>query len=478
MSLAWLASMVLGLNVQADQPERLFALVVGNNMPPGERVPALHWADDDAVRWYVTWHTLGAVVEVLTDLDRQSERLYGDAIPAHQPVTRASLRAAMDRLSRQISEARRAGARTVFYFVYAGHGELKGDEGQVTFSDGPLTRDQFYAEVLERSPAHVNHVIVDACSSYYFVFQRGSGGSRRPWMFGSYAGASSRFPNTGFLLSTSSSSPSHEYEDFQGGIFSHELLSGLLGAADFDADGHITYRELSAFVRLANEPVRNDRYRPQLLSRPPSAGSDVVVTLPPPRAGAVSIQPGSPRRLSLEDDRGIRWADFHAGADASLQLRLPEPPWKPAQFFLSGKEGEYTLAPEVQVNLEDIPLDPARVIQRGGMERAFRDLFAQPFDRRAIDRALALSLEDRPEEVPFLYRSSTRTATVGLALGTLAGSLGLFGWMDRQGGADRYPKLANVASVSMLISLGSFLTWAVLDALAARREAAATLPEP
>ena len=63
-------------------PVKRFALVVGSNRPPRPGLATLRYADDDAVRWTVLFQTFGAEVELLTDLDAESERLYGLDVPA------------------------------------------------------------------------------------------------------------------------------------------------------------------------------------------------------------------------------------------------------------------------------------------------------------------------------------------------------------------------------------------------------------
>src|SRR5262249_46623715 len=145
-------------------------------------------------------------------------------------------------------------------------------------ADGHLSRHDLEDRILARSAADTNHVIIDACRSYYIAYDRGPGGQRRKWLEPYFeSGAASPFRNTGFVLASSSGGRTHEWEEFQAGIFSHEVRSGLLGGADTNGDGRITYAELAAFVRVANQAVRNGRYRPEILARAPVTGDDVLL---------------------------------------------------------------------------------------------------------------------------------------------------------------------------------------------------------
>lgn len=138
---------------------RRFALVIGNNVPPHAGLSRLRYADDDAVRWAVTFEALGAEVEVLTELDEESRRLYGPLSFKPSRPTSASLSAAVGRLASRVSAAHAAGAHATFYFVYAGHGDVDGGHGYVSLVDSRLTRDDLGATVLGRLGADTNHVI-------------------------------------------------------------------------------------------------------------------------------------------------------------------------------------------------------------------------------------------------------------------------------------------------------------------------------
>src|SRR5690349_1517821 len=113
------AMMLMLAAVTAPAPAvQRFALVVGHNEPPRPELPRLRYGDDDAVRWATLLRGYGADVEVLTTLDDESRRLYGDRLPALAPPTRAQVTAAMERLGAAIRAAHAAGMRTAFYFVY------------------------------------------------------------------------------------------------------------------------------------------------------------------------------------------------------------------------------------------------------------------------------------------------------------------------------------------------------------------------
>ena len=64
-----------------------------------------------------------------------------------------------------------------------------------------------------------------------------------------------RYPNAGFLLSTSDRREVHEWVGYRGGVFSYQVLGAMHGAADVDEDGVVSYAEAHAYVVAANMAV-------------------------------------------------------------------------------------------------------------------------------------------------------------------------------------------------------------------------------
>src|SRR6185369_6871401 len=111
-----------------------------------------------------------------------------------------------------------------------------------------------------------------------FATSRGAGGTHRPVHGFLEDALEARGAGIGFLVSSSQSGESHEWEAFQSGVFSHEVRSGLTGAADADGDGLVSYREIAAFVLRANAAIVNEQYRPAVHAHPPN-GDDILLDL-------------------------------------------------------------------------------------------------------------------------------------------------------------------------------------------------------
>ncbi|HEY3595157.1 MAG TPA: caspase family protein, partial [Polyangiaceae bacterium] len=250
----------------SSAPAARFALIIGVNKSVDPEAAPLRYADDDAASYLDLFRSLGARSYVLARLDENTQRIHPQAAAEAVPPTRIEFSRALDRLASDLAQAHERGVPTVLYFVYAGHGTVKNERGYISLEDARLGAVDLETEVVDKLHADQTHFIVDACYSYFLVTGRGPGGSRREVHGFSQLGGLATRPGVGLLLSTSSARESHEWAAFQGGVFSHEVRSGLYGAADADGDGQVTYREMVAFIERANVAVANERYRPDVFA--------------------------------------------------------------------------------------------------------------------------------------------------------------------------------------------------------------------
>jgi hypothetical protein len=362
-----------------------FALIVGVNTSVDPGTPTLHYADDDAARYVDLFRSLGARTYVLTRLDDDSRPLYPQiAAEALMPV-RAELNRAATALKHDVELAKRRGIRTILYFVYAGHGNVREGRGYITLEDARLDGPALDDGVVDAIGADQTHFIVDACDSYFLALGRGPGGERREAHgFASADGLRVR-DSVGLLLSTSSARQSHEWSGFQAGVFSHEVRSALYGAADADGDGQVSYREVSAFVDRANQAILNEQYRPQVYAQSPK-DTPVLLDLRVRPRSRIDVDASHAGRYLLEDSRGVRIADFHsAEGQATYLLRPPHT----GRLYLRrvGDDVEF-LVPNGSEPAEIALLEPSepRQAARGAANDIYENLFALPFGQATVNR--------------------------------------------------------------------------------------------
>jgi hypothetical protein len=303
----------------ADEPTASFALLVGVNRSVDPEQPELRYADDDAALYFALFRTLGARTYLLTRPDDNTLRVHAQAVAEATPPTHAALEQALRSLATDVAQARARHVRTVFYFIYAGHGNVRDGHGYIALEDQRLDGVAL-AKIVDRVGADQAHLVVDACYSFYLAFDRGPGGHTRAFTGLRPLGALAARANVGLLLSTSSARESHEWAGIQAGVFSHEVRSGLLGAADADGDGRVSYREIAAFIERANDAIPNERFRPDVYARAPRS-SDELIDLRPAMPRHVELPPGP--HYQLESGDGLRLADVHDAFGRPTRLLRP-----------------------------------------------------------------------------------------------------------------------------------------------------------
>ncbi len=424
---------------------RTYAIVIGNNAPPangaGTLLP-LRFADDDAAAVAELLRTVSDDVALLSVLDGDTQRRFPGLAATARPPTLAELRAQVARLRARIDADRARGDRADVILFFSGHGARDEHGASLTLLDGPLTRPVLYDEVLAALPARFIHVLVDACHAAAVVQPRDSSAAvvdvseadaQRLLAYDTLA----RFPNVGALVATSAAEQTHEWDRYQGGVFTHELLSGLRGAADVNGDRRIEYSELEAFIAAANREVADARARLRVEVRPPPLDLRVaLVDLATARGSGWASAPGG-APFVVEDARGERLVDGYGEPGHRMTLALPAD----ALLYYRASDGEATFRVSAGrvARLERLALKRAAVVARDALAGALeRGLFASPFGpayyRGFVDRtgAMPVELDAAADDASARRRRQRRGAiasfglsAAALATATVTGALAL-----------------------------------------------------
>lgn len=382
------------LPLSMRSPTHRFALVIGSNATLDDSADPLRFADDDAASVTELLTEVGYDVALVTTLDAETQALHPDLVRVASDPSAEGLDAAWASLRERMQAA---SGEVELLIYYSGHGDVGPDgQGYLTLSGGKLTRNKLFAEILETSPADHNHVLIDACRSEQFVLTRGKKGWRNDRVaedgtadVGRYLGKNhlGGHPDTGVIVAHSADQQTHEWERYRGGIFTHQLLSGLRGGADLNGDGAVEYSELGAFVAAANSGVKDPRARLEVTVRPPAEDQRQPIL----RHDSIASQrvlyfpQGEDQRLyTVEDTRGVRLADLRRAGDQPGYLRLPD-----GDVFISrrtadgsGDAQEATIPADVRgvTELPELTFTRTKRAARGALDQAFRaGLFATPY---------------------------------------------------------------------------------------------------
>jgi hypothetical protein len=402
-------------------------LVVASNRGPALDRPPLQYADDDGAKYREVFASLAGEdnTVLLTELDADSARLFPHLAGTVEAPTRGNVVTAGERLARRAREIQRAGGHVGFYFVFAGHGDVDGGRGFLELADSAFTSEDVEG-LLRTVGADEAHVILDSCNSFFVINPRKPGGRRFATPKDAAEKLAKQLPNVGVFLSTSAESEVFEWSELQSGVFSHAVRSGLMGAADANRDGRVSYEELAAFVETAAAEIKNPAYRPKVFARGPNGDDErTLFDLSRTRGLAVRIDDAGALRLAARDSDGLRWLDAHKEEGQSLELHLPA--------ALAGRldierlsstgavEARYAVGASTESPVALAALSAERVestAARGGRE-IFRGLFVRPFGPRAL---VAYQEEHRRAPEPVYGLSQEDTSRMGLLLEQLSAS--------------------------------------------------------
>ncbi len=388
LSAVLLGTMLLASPSSATAQTKRYALIVANNNSLDEGVSPLQFADDDGARFFELFEASGADTTLLSVPDADTQTKFPEASERAAAPTHRKLKESLRAIFSKIASDNAAGMTTHFTFIYAGHGNLGPNrEGYINLSDERLTRSAFYAEIVGASPATFNHIILDACDSYFLVNKRGSKGPHRS---GDYRQGIrdfmqteqlSHYPNTGVILAASKNSETHEWLRLESGIFSHELISALLGTADVNEDGVITYQEAAACVEAANIGIPIEKARLKVYFRAPAGHQSLpIMDLHGfTDTATLHLDKAMGGRYYLEDARGVRIADLNFTVEQSVRLKLVGK----APFYLRTDNTEARVeVGKTTVDSKSLVFAGLDANHRGSIEQSFRKhLFEVPFGK-------------------------------------------------------------------------------------------------
>lgn len=347
---ALLLGLALLLAAGPAEAARRHAVVIGANVGGPSHEP-LRYAETDAARMAAVLRDVGGFAP-------------GDVVLLTR-TDAAAVRQALIELNARIRE--QAGPSMIFVY-YSGHGDARSLHLYGTQLDlGELKN------LVSGSPARSRVLVVDSCQSG--AITRVKGGTPVPEFDIVFERGTAE--GLAILTSSSASEDSQESDELGASIFTHHLVSALLGAGDRDGDGLITLGEAFSYSAERTLAVSSaTRVGPQhptyrfdlggrddlVLSRPTSARNMGLLALPD--GGTWVVRDAGPR--------GAVVAEVVADAPgARIALR-------PGRYALLRRGRDHLLEGEVDVeNGQTVAVsasrlrrvDYAQAVRKGGTER-------------------------------------------------------------------------------------------------------------
>jgi hypothetical protein len=398
---------------------RLYAVAIGHNAPPDgdeDNLRALRYADDDAAAFFTFARSLGARAQLLAVLDPDSQRRFPELLGLARPPSLEQLSRVVAALRTDMLADLSRGDDPVLLLFYSGHGSRRtGDHpAALALAGGELTQQRLYQDILAVLPARAVHLVVDACYAADVVRPRDAQAKIVDASAGDLAHlveatTLTRFPHVGAVLAASVTGETHEWDAYRQGVFTHQVLSALRGAADVNGDGAIEYSELLAFVSAANREVVDPRARLNVIARPPAIDRRLpIVELSRSRqASRLRFSQGAPDYFFVEDRRGDRLVEMRPEPGYRFQLFLPVG----ETLFLVSRAGtaELEATPGQSIAAESLTFQPGGTRARGAMSTAMRrglfgGSFGPSYYRGFVDSAPELVAVDFSPSPPDILK--------------------------------------------------------------------------
>lgn len=231
-------------------PIERFAVVIGNNRGlPKER--PLKYAARDAS-------------EMARALIR-GQAFEDDRVYCLQNQTLEGIRNSLSELRGRLLEIRKAGKKTLVMLYFSGHGS----KGGVHVEGRLWNRDEFLA-AFDELQGDLKILILDACESGDFLRSKGM-----MLIDERLIEQEDRLGSHGRILLSASAKgeAAQESEDYRGAVFTHHLLNGIRGLADYDQDGQIRLLEVFDYAQTA---TKKESHFGESALQTPSFDFDVV----------------------------------------------------------------------------------------------------------------------------------------------------------------------------------------------------------
>jgi hypothetical protein len=328
-----------------------FAVLIGNNRGEDHETP-LRYAESDASRMYDVLRDLGSF-EPMNMVLLKNE---------NAETARKTLIAFNDRIRSAVALPN---TQAVLLVYYSGHA----DEDSLHLGKTRLAVSEL-AQLARGSAANFRLVVLDACRSGALTRVKG-GKVAAPFVL-----PDEQVPSDGlaFLTASAASEDAQESDELRASFFTHALVSGLLGAADRDADGAVVLDEA---YRYAYETTLRATSRTLAGTQHPSFRYDLrgqgelVLTRPEAHSGErASLR--FPPSMSFLVMRGHEEGAVLAEISERAQSRMLSV--RPGSYFVRGRgprvlfEGELAAPAGVitEVDTDDLErIEYARLVRKG-----------------------------------------------------------------------------------------------------------------
>jgi len=286
--------------VKKQMTSKRFALVVGSNSGGPDRV-RLQYAVSDAEN----------LINVLKDM---GGIMTGDSVLLKEP-DRDTFFSYMKKMQDKVAQAKSQYRRVEAVFYYSGHS----DENHILLGRDKVSYKEL-KDAVSKMKADVRIAILDSCASGAFTRLKG-GKKKSPFLL------DTAYDMQGYAFMTSSSSDesSQESDRIKASFFTHNLVTGLRGAADMTHDGRITLQEVYQYAfsgtLTQTEKTINGPQHPNYDFQLTGTG-DVILTEISHSSAVLVLTKDIAGKIFIHDDKNVLVVEMIKAAGRTIELGL------------------------------------------------------------------------------------------------------------------------------------------------------------
>lgn len=203
--------------------------------------------------------------EQLAKLMRQSGGFSQDRCYLLTNNTLEEITSTFNEVAGRLKEIKRTGEESCLFLYYSGHGSA-----DALHINGKKFKRKDFRELFEKLDSDLKIVIIDACESGDFLRQKGA-----RLVENHTIALEGKVENKGTMVISSSArgEMAQESQEYRGAVFTHHLLNGLRGMADYNGDEQVALMEVFHYAGVA---TRMEKFRGQKIQQHPSYDFDVV----------------------------------------------------------------------------------------------------------------------------------------------------------------------------------------------------------
>ncbi len=318
-------SLILTVSLVSGKVSRVGIIIGANKGLKNEE--KLSYADNDANKMF--------------DVLKKYGKFEPDNLMLLKNESYSSFTTSLNKIQNKINSLKAKGDKVIFLFYYSGHGSLSS-----LHIHGKSLNKSYLMDKLSDFPADMKILLIDACESGSFLRKKGGYVVDKQIINKKEDLASE---GTVIITSSSTNESSHESINYKGSIFSHHLINGLKGLADYNEDNQVSLIEAYQYAQLATHmenisegaPRQNPGFDMDVVGK-----EGIVLTQLPTKVGGILFKEMPPATIEVYNKLTAEYySKIYLSGKKNINLVVPI-----GKYVLTYHTGERTYSSNINLD--------------------------------------------------------------------------------------------------------------------------------